>query len=177
MLYGEQWRPAAAVLPTVCIASILVLAATPYHQALMASQRVRLFFLCETGLLLNWLALLLVATPLGLQAVAWAYVAGTLVGAVVYVIALRLAIGLRLRDLAAVWWRSGVPALAVGVVAALMRLSPLATAWPLPFVLLLTGVLGGSVWLGAIWLVRHEFRDHAIDLLRWGWARLRTIRP
>ena len=144
---------------------------------LVARQRVRLFFLCETGLLLNWLVLLLVATRLSLHAVAWAYVAGSLIGVVVYVIVLHHTIGLRLRDLAAVWWRSGVPALAVAAVAALVRLSPIATAWPLPVVLILTFCLGGLVWLGAIWLVRHEFRDHALELLRWGWARLQPAKP
>jgi len=58
-----------------------------------------------------------------------------------------------------------------------VRISPLATAWPLPVVLVLTGCLGGLAWFGAIWLVHHEFRDHALELLRWGWARLRPVRP
>ena len=177
LLYGEQWRPSAALLPMICLASIFAFAALPYHQVLVARQRVRLFFLCETGLLLNWLVLLLVATRLSLHAVAWAYVAGSLIGVVVYVIVLHHTIGLRLRDLAAVWWRSGVPALAVAAMAALVRISPIATAWPLPVVLLLTFCLGGLVLLGAIWLVRHEFRDHAIELLRWGWTRLQPGRP
>jgi O-antigen/teichoic acid export membrane protein len=176
LLYGDQWRPAAALVPMICLASILIFAAMPYHEVLVARQRVRLFFLCETGLLLNWLALLLVATRLGLQAVAWAYVANSLIALIVYIAAMRRAIGLRLRDLAAVWWRSGVPALVVAAVAALVRLSPIATAWPLPLVLVLTGCLGGLAWFAAIWLVRHEFRDHAVELLRWGWAKLQSAR-
>jgi O-antigen/teichoic acid export membrane protein len=177
LLYGEQWRPSAALLPMICLASILIFAAMPYHEVLIARHRVRLFFLCETGMLLNWLVLLLVATRLGLRAVAWAYVANSLIALVVYFLALRRAIGLRLSDLTAVWWRSGVPAVVVAVVASLVRISPLATAWPLPLVLLLTGCLGGLAWFAAIWLVRHEFRDHALELLRWGWTRLHPGRP
>jgi len=173
LLYGEQWRPSAALLPMICLGTILSFAGMPYHQALTARQRVRLLFLCETGLLLTWLLLLLIATPLGLRAVAWAYVLCSAIALSVYVTALRHAIGLRLRDLAAVWWRSGVPALVVAAVAGLLRLSPLATAWPLLLVLALTGCLCGLAWFAAIWLVRHEFRGHAGDLLRWGWAKLR----
>jgi O-antigen/teichoic acid export membrane protein len=170
LLYGEQWRGSARLLPAICLANALVFAVTPHQQVLFVRQRVRLFFFCESGMLVTWLALLLLATRLGLQAVAWAYVANNLMIAIVYVTALRHASGLRLRDIAAVWWRSLVPTLAVAAVAALARVSPLATAWPLPFVLVLTGCLGGLAWLGAIWLVRHEFRDHAIELLRWAGA-------
>lgn len=177
LLYGEQWRGSAGLLPAICLASALAFATTPHQQVLFVRQRVRLFFFCESGLLLSWLALLLLATRLGLPAVAWAYVASNLMTAIVYVIALRYAIGLRLHDIALVWWRSAVPTLAVAAVAALVRASPLATAWPLPLVLLLTGCLGGLAWFGAIWLVRHEFRGHATDLLLWGWARLQPARP
>jgi O-antigen/teichoic acid export membrane protein len=177
LLYGEQWRPSAALLPMICLGSILIFAATPYHEVLIARHRVRLFFLCETGLMLEWLILLLVTARLGLRAVAWAYVVSSLIALIVYVIALRRAIGLRLSDIAAVWWRSGVPAVAVAVVASLVRISPIATAWPLPFVLVLTFCLGGLAWFAAIWLVRHEFRDHALELLRWGWTRLQPGRP
>ena len=177
LLYGEQWRTSARLLPAICLANALAFAITPHQQVLFVRQRVRLFFFCESGMLLAWLALLLMATRLGLQAVAWAYVASNLMTAIVYVAALRHTIGLRLPDIAAVWWRSLVPTLAVAAVAALVRLSPLATAWPLPLVLVLTGCLGGLAWLGAIWLVRHEFRDHAIELLRWGWARLQPVKP
>jgi hypothetical protein len=109
-------------------------------------------------------------------AVAWAYLLGSPIALGVYLFALRRAIGLRLADIAPVWWRSGVPALVAAAVAALVRLSPIATAWPLPLALLLTGILGGLAWASAIWLVRHEFRDHAVELLRWGLRRLKTTR-
>ena len=177
LLFGAQWRASAALLPMICLASIISYAAMPYHEVLVARHRVRLFFLCETGLLASWLALLLVTTRFGLLAVAWACVANSLIAITVYVTALRLAIGLRLSEIAAVWWRSAVPAAVAAAVAGLVRISPLATAWPLPLVLLLTAGLGGAAWLAAIWLVRHEFRDHALELLRWGWARMRPARP
>ena len=60
----------------------------PYHQVLMARHRVRLLFVCETGLLVNWLTLLLITAPMGLQAVAWAYVLGSAMAVGVYVLAL-----------------------------------------------------------------------------------------
>jgi len=176
LLYGEQWRPAAALLPAICLGNALIFGVIPYHFAFVTVQRARLYFLCELGIMMIWLALLLLATRLRLQTVAWAYAASRGIAAVIVVIALRGAIGLRLNDIAAVWWRSLALTFAAAVVAALMRLSPLATAWPLPLVLVLTGCLGGLAWLGAIWLVRHEFRDHAIELLRWGWARLQSAR-
>ncbi len=176
LLYGEPWRQAAALLPAVCLGNALVFGVLPYHFALVTAQRARLYFLCELGIMLIWLTLLLLASRVNLQTVAWAYAASRAVAAVVYVAALRRAIALRLSDIAAVWWRSLVPAFAAAAVAALMRLSPVATAWPLPVVLVLTGFLGGIAWFGAIWLVRHEFRDHAIELLRWGRARLQSAR-
>jgi O-antigen/teichoic acid export membrane protein len=177
LLYGEQWRASAALLPAICFANVLFLSAIPYDVALIAARRARVFFVCDASLLLCWLALLLIATHQGLRAVAWAYVLASGIGTTIFIAALRRAIGLRLRDLAVVWWRSGVPALAAAAVAALVRVSPIATAWPLPLVLILTGCLGGMAWLGAIWLVRHEFRDHATELLRWGWAKLQPARP
>ena len=164
LLYGETWRPAAALLPMICLGGILACAAMPYHQVLVARQCVRLLFLCETVLLLNWLALLLISAQLGLQAVAWAYVVGSFVAVIVYIVALRHVIGLRLRDIAAAWWRSGVPAFAAAAVAAAMRISDISDSWPLPIVLVLTGAACGLAWLGAIWLVRHEFRGHAMDI-------------
>ena len=177
LLYGEQWRPSAALLPAICFANILIFGVIPYSFVLLTAQRARLYFLCELGMLLTWLVLLLVAAHLSLYAVTWAYMVSRGITVVVFVIALRNTIGLRLGDLAAVWWRSLVPTLAVAAVAALVRLSPIAIVWPLPVVLVLTGVLGGLAWFAAIWLVRHEFRHHALELLRWGWARLRPTRP
>lgn len=177
LLYGEQWRQVAPLVPAVCLANVLFLSTIPYDQALVAARRARLFFFCEIALLLSWVTLLLVATRLGLWVVAWAYVVASGIGTAIFIAALCHTIGLRLRDLAAVWWRSAVPAVAAAAVAALMRASPIATAWPLPLVLLLTAVLGGLAWFAAIWLVRHEFRDHAIELLRWGWAKLQPTRP
>jgi O-antigen/teichoic acid export membrane protein len=177
LLYGQQWKQSASLVPMICIGFIFIFAANPYHEVLLAQRRVRLYFVCEAGLMLMSLALLLVATPLGLRAVAWAHVVAGLIAVVVYVVALRRAIGLRLGDLAAVWWRSAVPAVVAAAVAALVRISPLATAWPLPIVLVLTGCLGGLAWFGAIWLVHHELRDHAMDLLRLSWARLRPTKP
>lgn len=177
LLFGAQWRPAAALVPMICLGNIITYAAMPYHEVLVARQRVRLFFFCEVTTLLSWLTLLAVSTRLGLVAVAWAYVVNSLIAGTVYVTAMRLAIGLHPGELVAVWWRSAVPAAVAAAVAAAMRASPLATVWPLPLVMVLTAILAGAAWMGAIWLVRHEFRDHAVELLRWGWAKFRPARP
>lgn len=172
LLYGETWRPSAALLPVICIGNMLACAAQPYNQVLVARQRVRLLFLCETALLFTWLTLLLLTARLGLQAVAWAYVCGSAIAVIAYLIVLRRVIGLRARAIVAAWWRSAVPAGAVALAACAVRVSPFGTALPVPVALAVTACLGGLAWLASIWLVRHEFRGHASDLLAAGRQRL-----
>jgi O-antigen/teichoic acid export membrane protein len=176
LLYGEQWRASAPVLPIVCLAISLTMAVAPCQQALTASKRVRLICVCETGLLVVWLALLLVLARFGVRMIAVAQTAAALLSIVIYTPALYSAIGLKLKDVVPVWYRSAVPAAAVGLVAILVRFTPPATALPLPLALALTGCLGLIVWIAAIWLVRHEFRIQSQELLEWGSRKFRLGR-
>jgi len=172
-LYGEQWRESAALVPAICLYGAMTFAVTPYHEAMIAQGRVRLFLRCETGVALGWPACLMVASAHGLQAVALATALGGSGSAVVYAIVLRRVLRYRLRDLATVWFKSGVLTVAVGTTALLVRYSPVTVSWSLPVALAFNIFIGGLAWAAAIWLVGHEFREHIAEIIQWGWSRLR----
>lgn len=176
-LYGEQWRPAAAILPALCLGSALPLALTPNGQPLIAHRRVRLLFVCEAGLLINWLVLLLAFSRHGLQAIAIAFIVSHVVWLCAYLIALKAVLRFPMRGILQVWYKSAVVTISVATAVAIIRFSPIGDALPVPAALALSGFLGGLAWLSTVWLIRHEYRRHVVDLVHWTLKKPRGITP
>ncbi len=174
-LYGEPWRAAASILPALCLGSALSLAVAPHSQALVALRRVRLLFLCETGLLISWIGLLFVFSRFGLEGIGIAYVVSHVIWVSVYFSALKSALRFRVLSLVVVWWRSAVVTAAVAVAVAAIRWGPFGEVWPTPVALVVSGCVGALAWLMAIWLTKHEFVRHIQELAQGGWNRVRRL--
>ena len=89
LLYGPAWANSATLIPAIAIAQGLTLAVTPHYDILIVKRRVRLLFVCETGLLILSFLALIVGISFGLTGVAVALALGGVLFAATYLVVLR----------------------------------------------------------------------------------------
>lgn len=165
VVFGPQWGdavPAARILALAgCVGALVV----GLNQVLlMAHGEAGKYLRAEIVVQSGRLALIVPAAFTGIEAVAWAYVAGKVLEVTVYQFVLRRLMGLTVGQVARAQWRSVVVGL--GATAA-----PLAVVlaqgqdWPwwLDLGLAIPGCLAG--WLAAVLLVRHPIGDEFARLV------------
>lgn len=160
VLYGEQWRGAVPLIRIMCASSALYAIFNMARYLLVAMGQVRPQAALDTQASLVRVAAVLFAAPFGLRWVAWAVVIGALFRSASTYRRLSALIDLRAGELLAAVRRSAV-------VTVLSVLGTLSGQWLLPATmqsalsaLLAGGVAAAALWLGAMFVMRHELTTY-----------------
>lgn len=160
-LYGPQWAGSTLPLQALCVASILAAPATLASQVMIAMGAVRTQFKIDVASLIIKVVFVVAAAPSGLNAVAWSYVASTVIGTLMRLIPLRRLCGLTWREMMKTTVHAILPMLAsvLGTVAA-VRMSP-DTSW----ITVALGVAGAACgFLVATLAVDNPLRAELVQL-------------
>jgi O-antigen/teichoic acid export membrane protein len=102
VVFGDQWEESIVLLQILSIVGVLRALTSPAGDMLLAKGRPDVTFKVNGFILVLMIAALVLAVQGGLEAVAWAVAAVTVLDAALHAIALNRVIGLRVRDLAGV---------------------------------------------------------------------------
>ncbi len=166
LLFGNSWLGSAPLLIWTALWMIISLPGPLIHSVLIAMGHAESLLKAELTMLSVKIVVVVLAAPMGIEAVAIALLLQSCIYVLVWSSRLRTAIGLNLFDLLRAQLNSAPPALACGIAAYFGReyCQHLALP-PLPTVALCM-TLGGLVWLASIWAVHHPLAAEILRLSR-----------
>ena len=175
LLFGNSWLGSAPLLIWTALWMIISLPCHLIHSVLIAMGHAESLLKAELTMLSVKIVVVVLAAPMGIEAVAIALLLQSCIYVLVWSSRLRTAIGLNLFDLLRAQLNSAPPALACGIAAYFGReyCQHLALP-PLPTVALCM-TLGGLVWLASIWAVHHPLAAEILRLSRNVLDRYREI--
>jgi O-antigen/teichoic acid export membrane protein len=161
LLYGEQWDAAAPLIRIMCFSSALYSISCMSRYFLVAIGQAAPQARLDGMTVMLRIALLILAAPFGLSAVAWAIVGATVFRVTFTMRCLTRLGGISIAQVAAASFKG----LLLTGLAVLAPLSVLALSPDSPALAVVAGIASVLLWLAGIVLVRHPLIDE-LDLAR-----------
>jgi O-antigen/teichoic acid export membrane protein len=150
LLYGSQWDSSVLLIQIMCCSSGIYSMFSMARYLFVAKGKVKEQARLDLLVVPAKILALLLAAPFGLTGMAWAVVAGSLFRSWITLRYLRQIAGIRLADLLLASRKSAVLAVVSVGLPALLGFQPDGRA-----AVLLLAALAGSLWVGAILVIRH----------------------